>query len=614
MTQEGSLIEVRNGSRTDRAVVFVHGFSGDSDDTWDRFPPLLGSAVADCDIYSLGYATTFLPDVTGVWSADPDIPIIATLLRTRLGIAPLTRYKSIALVAHSMGGLVVQRALVDDPALSKRVSHVILFGTPSAGLKKAWTFFFWKRQLHNMAVDSEFITGLRDAWSRQFAPPRPFRFLTVAGTKDQFVPPASSLEPFEAAVQRVVPGDHLAIVKPGKVSDDSLQLVVAALSEGAAVPANTADPLRLAAERADPGIERLVHRPEPLSQTEVVDAALALGRAGKRAESIALLERNKALGTDVAGTLAGRIKRMWLENRDAYHAEQALALYESALVEARAKADHAQIHYLAINVAFLNFVAFDKPENVRAMAELAFESARIANDDVWSLATQAEATLYLRDVDGAIALYRKVKALSPAPWKLASTGLQAAQIAAKLQNAHLLEALEETFTPDARRANKIFVSYSHKDADWLERLSLQLKPYLRQAESDLDLWDDRRIQPGGQWETEIETALQAAGVAVVLVSANFLGSSFVADKELPVIINAARKGDLRLIWLYLSPAGYEMTPLAEFQAVHDTKKPLAAMSTVDAEQVLKEAAAKIREATLSATKQFGGIDVRTSIT
>ena len=98
-----------------RAVVFLHGFSGNRDDTWDRLPGLLGTAVSDWDIYTLGYATTFLPDLLGVWSADPDIPILATMLTTQASIYPLSRYKSLAVVAHSMGGLVVQRALVDDP-------------------------------------------------------------------------------------------------------------------------------------------------------------------------------------------------------------------------------------------------------------------------------------------------------------------------------------------------------------------------------------------------------------------------------------------------------------------------------------------------------------------
>ena len=133
MPQESNVTAIRaNG--LDRAVVFLHGFTGGRDDTWDRFPLLLGSATPDWDIFTVGYATTLLPDVVGIWSADPDLPILATLLRTQLGIAPLQPIRTLALIAHSMGGLIVQKALVDDPSLAARVGHVILFGTPSGSL------------------------------------------------------------------------------------------------------------------------------------------------------------------------------------------------------------------------------------------------------------------------------------------------------------------------------------------------------------------------------------------------------------------------------------------------------------------------------------------------
>ena len=134
--QQGTLNAIRSRPDYERAVVFLHGFSGDRDDTWDRLPGLLGTVVADWDIYTLGYATTFRPDLLGVWSADPDLPILATMLKTQARIEPLRRYRSIALVAHSMGGLIVQRALVDDSELAQRTDKVVLFGTPSAGLRK----------------------------------------------------------------------------------------------------------------------------------------------------------------------------------------------------------------------------------------------------------------------------------------------------------------------------------------------------------------------------------------------------------------------------------------------------------------------------------------------
>ena len=79
MPQESNVTAIRaNG--LGRAVVFLHGFTGGRDDTWDRFPLLLGSATPDWDIFTVGYSTTLLPDVVGIWSADPDLPILATLL------------------------------------------------------------------------------------------------------------------------------------------------------------------------------------------------------------------------------------------------------------------------------------------------------------------------------------------------------------------------------------------------------------------------------------------------------------------------------------------------------------------------------------------------------
>jgi hypothetical protein len=64
--QSGSLTTVRDTSGSEQAVIFLHGFSGGQNDTWGRFPSLVGTEVTDWDIYALGYATTFPPDVVGV--------------------------------------------------------------------------------------------------------------------------------------------------------------------------------------------------------------------------------------------------------------------------------------------------------------------------------------------------------------------------------------------------------------------------------------------------------------------------------------------------------------------------------------------------------------------
>ena len=66
----------------------------------------------------------------------------------------------------------------------------------------------------------------------------------------------------------------------------------------------------------------------------------------------------------------------------------------------------------------------------------------------------------------------------------------------------------------------VFISYSHKDEVWKDRLVTHLG--VLQQEGLLDLWDDRRIGAGGNWYQKIEEAIARASVAVLLVSADFL--------------------------------------------------------------------------------------------
>jgi pimeloyl-ACP methyl ester carboxylesterase len=602
--QESNVTAFRSNG-LDRCVVFLHGYSGSRDDTWDRFPGLLGSATPDWDIFTVGYATTLLPDVVGIWSADPDLPILAGLLRTQLGMKPLERYQSIALVAHSMGGLVVQKALVDDETLGKRVRHVILFGTPSGGLRKAGWVPFWKRQLKNMAEGSPFVTELRQAWKQRYGAGLPFDFLVVAGASDQFVPPASSLTPFDTRFQRVVPGDHVSIVKPANADAPSLSLVVATLGAGKAPARDPVAELRLAAERPSAKASELVQKVEAqsteMSLKDIVDAALALDAGGKRAESIELLERYKDKNTDIKGSLGGRVKRIWMESGRKEDGDRALALYQDAL---NAATTPDQIYYLAINVAFMKFVFANEKLTAQAMATLALQHASPPDNDVWKTATVAEAYLYLGRIDESLAEYRRLLTLNPEEWKHRSASLQASRIAAKLGNPELVEELEAIFTPAARRVNQIFVSYSHKDVEWLDRLKVMLAPYLHTGETELDLWDDRRLSAGERWDVEIQQALSKAGVAVALVSADFLASSYIMKNELAPLVKAARDGGTRLLWVYVSAAGWEETPLNSFQPTHDLKLPLDARPRPEQNEILKSVAQQIKQAALGATGRF----------
>jgi hypothetical protein len=73
---------------------------------------------------------------------------------------------------------------------------------------------------------------------------------------------------------------------------------------------------------------------------------------------------------------------------------------------------------------------------------------------------------------------------------------------------------------------------------------------------------------------------------------------------LPPLVKAAREGGTRLLWMYVSEAGWEETPLKSFQATHDTTLPLDARPRPEQNAILKSVAQQIKQAALGATNRF----------
>jgi internalin A len=93
--------------------------------------------------------------------------------------------------------------------------------------------------------------------------------------------------------------------------------------------------------------------------------------------------------------------------------------------------------------------------------------------------------------------------------------------------------------------DQIFISYSHNDKVWLERIRTHLSGAVRNRV--IDLWDDSKIRPGSNWKDEVKRALARAKIAVILVSPNFLASEFIAHDEFPPLMEAAQKEGLTIL-------------------------------------------------------------------
>ena len=124
---------------------------------------------------------------------------------------------------------------------------------------------------------------------------------------------------------------------------------------------------------------------------------------------------------------------------------------------------------------------------------------------------------------------------------------------------------------------------------------MHLKPLERDYE--IKVWDDSQIPAGAYWRDEIRAIIDTTRVAILVVTADFLASEFIATQELPALLQAAAQDGALILPLIVSPSRFGSNPhLGSFQTVNDPTKPLIKMSKGDQEEVLVKLAGEIEAA------------------
>ncbi len=117
-----------------RLVVFVHGVIGDKVSTFTSPDGVLWPTLAqgdplfdDVDVFSYNYFTSIFEDSPSVTEIASDF---ADILKND---AQMQTYGSVVFVAHSLGGIVVRKLLIDHPELRPNVAATYLLGSPTLG-------------------------------------------------------------------------------------------------------------------------------------------------------------------------------------------------------------------------------------------------------------------------------------------------------------------------------------------------------------------------------------------------------------------------------------------------------------------------------------------------
>jgi eukaryotic-like serine/threonine-protein kinase len=171
---------------------------------------------------------------------------------------------------------------------------------------------------------------------------------------------------------------------------------------------------------------------------------------------------------------------------------------------------------------------------------------------------------------------------------------------------------QNEWTTPAPRA-RIFISYARKDNEapdpslrWLERLQAHLAPLAQ--EGLISTFSDLDIALGETWHDRILAQLMSAKVAILLVSPNFLASSYIRNSELPLLLRRARQGGLAIIPVIVRPClfktttfrfpdpvqGPEQFSLADLQVANAHDRALSELDETEQDRVLLTVAERVQ--------------------
>jgi len=138
----------------------------------------------------------------------------------------------------------------------------------------------------------------------------------------------------------------------------------------------------------------------------------------------------------------------------------------------------------------------------------------------------------------------------------------------------------------------VFFSYSHKDEELRDRLEVALATLKRQGL--IETWHDRMLRAGDEFDPGIRQELERADIILLLVSPDFIASSYCYDVEMARALERHNAGEARVIPVILRACDWHPTPFGKLIAAPRDGKPIR--SWPDLDEAFLDVAKKIREA------------------
>ncbi len=314
-----------------KLVVFVHGLTGDYKGSWGRMPEFIGE-TSDYNVLLLGYPSRIL-------LRSPNVDALGEYLMTQIRnrCAP---YAHVVLVGHSLGGLVIQAAIVGElarghanEAYIQKIDHIVLYAPPLEGNDVA---LIVERlgvpvsgQVKQLVTSNPWLNNLKDQWVNNvyrpiitdgnYAHKRHIPTTIVVGLNDVIVPRDKAMSVYSDPSLEAVPGDHTTLKLPKSADDIRFVVLRNRLVPSGNTPGSTGDTPAGGSGTggyrapADAGSEFPAQgaSPSPLPHP-------AIPTPDTTAPSTVLAHVVEQLGTDISGEtsrIIDRLRREWREGK-----------------------------------------------------------------------------------------------------------------------------------------------------------------------------------------------------------------------------------------------------------------------------------------------------------
>lgn len=133
----------------------------------------------------------------------------------------------------------------------------------------------------------------------------------------------------------------------------------------------------------------------------------------------------------------------------------------------------------------------------------------------------------------------------------------------------------------------------------------KLKTHLRPLEQQglIQIWYDRAIGAGAEWEPEIKAHLNMAQIVLLLVSPDFMASDYCYGIEMQRALERQASGEAKVIPIILRPTYWHEGKLGTLQALPTDGKPVTATEWHDLDWAFYDVVRGIREAVENLTSQ-----------